>query len=123
MWWKLLKILAALSLYSAAVEPRFIARNDEVAVIPNLPAGWEGKQVAVFADLQVGMWWANVDAARRLVRQVATIHPAFVLIAGDFVYEADSSVDDQMRRVVDILQPLIRDSVPMYAVLGNHDYS
>lgn len=123
MWWKLLKILSAISIYSTVIEPRFVARNDEIAVIPNLPEHWEGKQIAVFADLQVGMWWANVDAARRLVGKVDKLHPAFVLIAGDFVYDADSSVDDQMRRVVDILQPLVRDSIPMYAVLGNHDYS
>ncbi|MGH9885801.1 MAG: metallophosphoesterase [bacterium] len=123
MWWKLLKLLAALSIYSAAVEPRFVVRNDEVAAIPNLPARWEGAQVAVFADLQVGMWWANTDAARRLVHRIVSLHPAFVLIAGDFVYEADSSVDDQMRRVVAILQPLLDDSIPIYAVLGNHDYS
>ena len=123
MWWKLLKVLTALSIYGTLVEPRFVARNDEVAVIPNLPPAWEGKRVAVFADLQVGMWWANLDAARRLVRQVVTIKPAFVLIAGDFVYEADTRVDDQMRKVTDILQPILRDSIPAYAVLGNHDYS
>lgn len=123
MWWKLLKVLTALSIYGTLVEPRFVARNNEVATIPNLPRAWEGKRVAVFADLQVGMWWANLDAARRLVRQVVTIKPAFVLIAGDFVYEADSSVDDQMRKVVDLLQPILRDSIPIYAVLGNHDYS
>ncbi len=123
MWWKLLKVLTVLSVYSAAVEPRFVARNDEVAMIPNLPPAWEGKRIAVFADLQVGMRWANVDAARRLVRRVAQLQPAFVLIPGDFVYGADRTVDDQMRRVLDILQPILRDSIPTYAVLGNHDYS
>jgi uncharacterized protein len=46
-----------------------------------------------------------------------------VLIAGDFVYNADSSVDDQMHEVVDLLHPLLADSIPIYAVLGNHDYS
>jgi uncharacterized protein len=123
MWWTLLKLLAAVGVYGTAIEPRFVARNDEVASVPNLPARWEGKQVAVFADLQVGMWWANTDAARRLVRQVVAIKPALVLVPGDFVYNADSSVDDQMRRVVDILQPILADSIPIYAVLGNHDYS
>lgn len=39
------------------------------------------------------------------------------------MYNADSSVDDQMKRVVGILEPMIRDSIPVYAVLGNHDYS
>ena len=51
MWWRLLKILTLLTVYSTAVEPRIVVRNDELAVLPNLPASWEGKQVAVFADM------------------------------------------------------------------------
>jgi predicted MPP superfamily phosphohydrolase len=121
--WALLKILVAVMLYGTAVEPRFVVRHDEAAPIPHLPPEWEGKQVAVFADLQVGMWWANTDAARRLVRTVVHIRPAAVLIAGDFVYNADSDVDAQMQKVIAILRPMLDDSIPVYAVLGNHDYS
>ncbi len=121
--WLLVKILAAVVVYGTAIEPRIVVREDHMAAIPNLPAAWEGKQVAVFADLQVGMWWANRDAARRLVGQVVQIKPAFVLIAGDFVYDADDSVDSQMTEVLSILQPLLASRIPTYAVLGNHDYS
>src|SRR5438034_8729324 len=94
--WLFVKILAAVVLYGTAIEPRFVDRDNQVAAIPNLPAEWEGKQVAIFADLQVGMWWANKDAARRLVRQVVKIQPALVLIAGDFVYKSKTSIDAQM---------------------------
>jgi uncharacterized protein len=120
--WLFVKVLAALVVYGVAIEPRFVVRDNQRAPIPNLPAEWEGKQVAVFADLQVGMWWANKDAARRLVRQVVRIHPALVLIAGDFVYKAKNNVDAQMVEVLKILQPIIDAHIPMYAVLGNHDY-
>ena len=121
--WLFVKILAAVAVYGAAIEPRFVATNHEPAAIPGLPSAWEGKQVAVFADLQVGMWWANVDAARRLVRKVVAIDPAAVFIAGDFVYDADESVDSQMAEVLDILRPILESHIPTYAVLGNHDYS
>jgi hypothetical protein len=123
MWLTVLKLLAGLTVYGTAVEPRFVVQNDEQAHISNLPPAWEGKQIAVFADMQVGMWWANTDAIRRAVRDVIAIHPAFVLLPGDFVYNADSSVDDQMKEVVALLQPILSDSIPVYAVLGNHDYS
>jgi predicted MPP superfamily phosphohydrolase len=121
--WLFVKILAAIVVYGTAIEPRFVVRSDERAPVPQLPAAWEGKQVAVFADLQVGMWWANLDAARRLVAQVVEINPAAVLLAGDFVYDADESVDSQMQEVLSILQPLLAHKLPIYAVLGNHDYS
>ena len=121
--WLLLKVLAVVVVYGTAIEPRFVVRNDEPAAIPALPAAWEHKQIAVFADLQVGMWWSNRDAARRLVHKVVDIHPAAVLIAGDFVYDADYSVNSQMQEVLGILQPILDAKIPTYAVLGNHDYS
>ena len=121
--WTVLALLTGLFIYGSAVEPRFVVRHNEAGTIPNLPAVWEGQRIAVFADMQVGMWWANTDAARKVVRQVVEIRPAAVLIAGDFVYNADSSVDDQMREVLAILQPILAARIPTYAVLGNHDYS
>jgi predicted MPP superfamily phosphohydrolase len=121
--WTLLELLTGLFIYGSAVEPRFVVRNNESATIPNLPASWEGQRIAVFADMQVGMWWANTDAARKVVRQIVELRPAVVLIAGDFVYNADSSVDDQMHEVLAIIQPILTARIPTYAVLGNHDYS
>jgi predicted MPP superfamily phosphohydrolase len=120
--WLLVKILAAVAVYGAAIEPRFVVTERQPASIPALPATWEGKEVAVFADLQIGMWWANRDAARTVVRKVVELKPALTLIAGDFVYDADSSVNSQMHEVLDILQPIIDAKIPTYAVLGNHDY-
>ena len=64
MWLLLAKILAAAVVYGAAIEPRLLLTEHEPAAIPRLPNAWEGKQIAVFADMQVGMWWANRDAAR-----------------------------------------------------------
>jgi predicted MPP superfamily phosphohydrolase len=120
--WTLVKILAAVVVYGTAIEPRFVLTEREPASIPALPASWEGKDVAVFADLQVGMWWANRDAARKVVRKVVELKPAFTLIAGDFVYDAELSVNSQMHEVLDILQPILDARIPTYAVLGNHDY-
>jgi predicted MPP superfamily phosphohydrolase len=120
--WLLVKILAAVAIYGTVIEPRIVVTEREPAALPALPASWDGKQVAVFADLQVGMWWANRDAARKAVHSVVELKPAFTLIAGDFVYDAESSVNSQMHEVLDILQPIIDAKIPTYAVLGNHDY-
>jgi predicted MPP superfamily phosphohydrolase len=123
MWLKFLEFITALVVYGAGIEPRFVVRNDETATIPNLPPAWEGKQIATFADMQVGIWLANVDAVRRAVGKVVNARPSLVLLPGDFVYEADEDVDTQMQKVVALLQPILDDSIPVYAVLGNHDYS
>src|SRR5262249_12277366 len=116
MWLKFLELITALVVYGAGVEPRFVVRNDETATIPNLPLAWEGKQIATFADVQVGMWLANVDAVRRAVGKVVSARPALVLLPGDFVYEADQDVDAQMQEVATLLQPILDHSIPVYAV-------
>ena len=120
--WLLVKLLAVAVVYGTAIEPRIVVREDHAGSIPALPASWEGKQVAVFADLQIGMWWANTDAVRRAVAKTVELRPAFVLIAGDFVYKAEHEVDPLMQEVLALLQPLIDAKIPTYAVLGNHDY-
>gem|GEM_PF-4810187 len=42
--------------WGAGIEPRLVDYKEEVAVIPNLPPAWEGKRIALIADLHVGMW-------------------------------------------------------------------
>lgn len=116
-----LVLLVALSIWGFIIEPRFLldVQNHDVEV-PNLGSGWEGKKVALLADLQVGMWWGNTGMIKKAVRKAVEAKPAMVLIAGDFVYKADSSV---VKRAVSLLQPLVEAEVPVVAVLGNHDYS
>jgi len=46
-----------------------------------------------------------------------------VLIAGDFVYDADCSVNSLLHEAPGIVQPIPGARIPTYAVLGNHDYS
>jgi predicted MPP superfamily phosphohydrolase len=121
--WLALKILAAIVVYGTAIEPRIVQQVHERAEIPNLPAAWEGKQIAVFADLQVGMWWGNTDAIRRAVRATVKAQPQAVLIAGDFVYEGDQKVNALLDEVLATLKPIRDAGIPIYAVLGNHDYS
>lgn len=126
--------LVALLFWGVAIEPRLIDVKEETAAIPDLPAAWEGKRVALIADLQVGMWLDNTDTIRRVVERLVGERPAAVLIAGDFVYnptedehgevERDdlSGFREEINEVVQILRPLTQAGLQTYAVLGNHDY-
>lgn len=105
------------------IEPYSIHEKREVALLPDLPPGWEGRRVAVIADFQFGMWGANAGTVRRMVRRLVEKQPAAVLIAGDFVYKADDRLDVLPARVAREVAPLTRAGIPTFAVLGNHDYS
>lgn len=105
------------------VEPYSIDEKREVALLPDLPRAWEGRQIAVIADFQYGMWGANTGTVQRVVRRLVEKRPAAVLIAGDFVYKADDRLDVLSARVAREVAPLAKAGIPTFAVLGNHDYS
>lgn len=114
-------LLLLLSIWGFIIEPRFLldVQTHDVKV-PNLRSDWEGKKVALLADFQVGMWWGNTGMIKKAIRKTVEAEPVMVLIAGDFVYKADSSV---VKQAVSLLQPLAETKIPVVAVLGNHDYS
>jgi predicted MPP superfamily phosphohydrolase len=128
-------VLLILLIWGVAIEPRLVDYKEETAVIPNLPAAWEGKRVALIADLQIGMWLGNEDTVKKIVSRIIEERPASVLIAGDFVYkptddnvpqEVDSeearNFMNEVNEAVALVRPLEQSGIPTYAVLGNHDY-
>lgn len=131
----LASVLFLLLLWGVVIEPRLVDFNEENAAVPNLPAEWEGNQIALLADLQIGMWLGNEGTVREIVNEVIEKRPSAVLIAGDFVYkpmdedeieevEHEDSADfmNEINESVRLLSPLTNAGIPVYAVLGNHDY-
>ena len=117
----LLAVFLVLILWGSAIEPRFLLDIQmQDAPISALPTEWEGRQVALLADLQVGMWWDNTEMVEKTVARALNAEPALILIAGDFVYKPDSAV---VREAVALVEPLGASGIPVMAVLGNHDYS
>lgn len=136
----LLGIVVLLLIWGVVVEPRLIDEKRVTAAIPRLPTDWEGKSVALIADLQIGMWLNNTDTIRRVVERLIEERPAAVLIAGDFIYkptgtdekeetideyDADeqAEVSEKIGETVEIIQRLTNAGIPVFAVFGNHDYA
>ncbi|MDR7380793.1 metallophosphoesterase [Promicromonospora iranensis] len=117
-------LLAALTIYGVAIEPRLILATPRHDVtIPGLDESWDGATVAALSDMQTGMWWANTHMVDRAVRTVVEEDPDLVLLPGDFLYSEDPSIEHQVQTVVDQLRPLVDAQIPTVAVLGNHDHA
>ncbi len=117
----LILLIVFLLIYGAIIEPRFlldVTRYD--AGVPGLPDSWVDKKVAFMTDFQTGMWWSNNGMVEKAVKQIISEEADLVLIGGDFVYKPDSAV---IRKSVAMIRPLLDAGIPVYAVLGNHDYS
>lgn len=118
--------LALLVVYGVMIEPRLILDEEHhVAEIPGLGEEWAGAgaEIAVFSDLQVGMWLANPGMVERVVDRVVEANPDAALLGGDFVYSTDPGVGVQVDTVLGLVAPLIDAGIPTFAVLGNHDYA
>lgn len=111
-----------LSVIWGLIEPYIIDLEEEIATIPNLPKAWEGKQIGLLSDFQLGMWLDNTNTVRRSVELLKKKRPALVLISGDFIYHAFQGEEEEIAKVVDLVRTLPEAGIPTYAVLGNHDY-
>ncbi|MGY1721383.1 metallophosphoesterase [Blastococcus sp. SYSU DS0552] len=116
-------LLLALLAYGTFVEPRLILDTErEDVALPRLGDEWTGTEVALVADLQIGMWLANVGMVERAVDRIVEEQPDVVLLGGDFIYGEDSPPGPKVDAVMEMLAPLVDSGIPTYAVLGNHDY-
>ena len=117
-------VLLLLVVYGVGVEPRFVLDERRYpATLPELGEPWQSAEIAVFSDLQVGMWWSNTGMVERVVDRVVEEEPAAALVPGDFVYSEAPGVSAQVDTVTELLAPLAEAGVPTFIVLGNHDHA
>lgn len=115
-------VVIMIVLWGTAIEPYSLDVTEEKAFIPGLPVSWEGKVVAVTGDLQVGMWLDNEATIRQAIARIIERDPAAVLLVGDYVYHSLPDPTKEIRRLKNLLRPLQEADIPVFAVLGDHDY-
>jgi uncharacterized protein len=112
-----------LAAWGLLVEPHWLQTRRITAYVPNLPSGWRDQRLALLADFQIGAPLSNTGTVRRAIRRIVRHRPAAVLIAGDFVYDLAADPDARIQEVVHVLRPLREAGLPVFAVLGNHDFA
>jgi hypothetical protein len=120
----LVGIVAGLLLVAwGLIEPYLIDETAYTVHLVGLPEGWEGQEVAVISDFQVGMWGDNLPTVRRIGERIVQRRPAAVLILGDFIYHGGERPERRIGTAVELVRPLTEADLTVVAVLGNHDYS
>lgn len=118
-----LGLVVALLVWGMAVEPRLLLDvQNETVPIEQLPDEWIGARIAALGDFQTGMWWDNEAMVRRATERAMEDASAAILLLGDFVYEAAGNPETKVSQIEQLLQPLASSEVPVFAVLGNHDW-
>src|SRR5215208_3988368 len=108
--------------YGMLVEPGFFKIETVSLKLKRLSKTFSGLRVAQISDIHMG-GWMNVDRFQRVADLIIAEKPDVLLITGDFLIGHDES-DISQQAVQDLIAGLSRltESIPTFAVLGNHDY-
>ncbi|WP_027108187.1 metallophosphoesterase [Lacticigenium naphthae] len=120
---KLVLITGIVILSWGLIEPYVLDKEEHDAEITNLPSDWQEEKIAVVGDFQVGMWLDNTVAIRWMVDDLLEMEPAAILLTGDFIYKVESGSEKEIDEIIELLRPLGESTIPLYGVLGNHDYA
>jgi predicted MPP superfamily phosphohydrolase len=87
-----------------------------------LPAVFSGLRVAQISDIHMG-GWMNKDRLQLVADWIMAQRPDVLLITGDFLIgRGFTEISKQwINELIKVLAP-VADSIPSFAVLGNHDY-
>lgn len=108
-------LLSGLLIYARFVEPHLIRINP---IQYKLSA--EGQsfsrpvKVALIADLHIGLFSGHERQLKMIVDKVNQQKPDFVVVAGDWTYEPENKLADELAILKNI-------QAPVYSVNGNHD--
>jgi predicted MPP superfamily phosphohydrolase len=103
--------------WTFGVEPHWLEVVRRPLLLRGLPSFWQGRTLALLADLHIGPQVAD-DYLLETFARVAALEPDIVAVAGD-VTSFHHGVFDHAARILDALP---RGRVATVGVLGNHDY-
>ena len=109
-------LLSGLLIYARFIEPHTIHINhvsyklsaDDADVI------LKPTKVALIADLHIGLFSGHERQLKMIVEKINQEQPDIVVVAGDWTYEPENKLADELAILKEI-------KAPVYSVNGNHD--
>jgi uncharacterized protein len=108
------------SIYSTLIEPLWFDVVEVPISLPRLPKAFSGLRVLQISDIHAGEQFMPGHLGE-VVQKILELKPDIVLITGDFVYSSPAMTDETLKTTQDLLAQ-ISASMPVFAVMGNHDH-
>lgn len=109
--------------YGVLVEAGSFSVEPVELKLKRLPPSFSGLRIAQISDIHMG-GWMNLERFQQVADLILTEKPDVLLITGDFLL-GHHFEGDLLKQAIDnltgVLSPLA-ESIPSFAVLGNHDY-
>ena len=107
-------LMSSLLIYARFIEPHMIRINYvhyDLGKKKPLP---KPVRVALIADLHIGLFSGHERQLKQIVHKINQQQPDFVVVAGDWTYEPENKLAEELAVLKQI-------EAPVYSVNGNHD--
>jgi len=106
--------LTGILIYARFIEPMFIhVKRTCYQIYPEKSLD-KSVKIALLADLHVGLFSGREQQLKRIVSKVNEQNPDLVVVSGDWTYEPERTLVDELAILKEI-------NAPIYSVNGNHD--
>ena len=107
-------LLSGVMIYARFIEPHMIqVKTLQYQIHPDKPLA-EPVKIALIADLHIGLFSGRERQLKQIVRRLNQQQPDLVVVAGDWTYEPEHKLLEELS----VLQQI---KAPIYSVNGNHD--
>jgi len=107
-------LLSSLLIYARFIEPHTIHIKYLNYQFNSDKAFPKPVKIALLADLHIGLFSGHERQLKTIVRKVNQENPDFVVVAGDWTYEPENKLAEELAILKEI-------QAPVYSVNGNHD--
>ncbi len=107
-------LLSGLLIYARFIEPHSIKINHLKYKLSSDQPFARPVRVALIADLHIGLFSGHERQLRMIVDKINQQNPDFVVVAGDWTYEPENKLAEELAVLKNI-------QAPVYSVNGNHD--
>ncbi|ESK39583.1 hypothetical protein P256_01264 [Acinetobacter nectaris CIP 110549] len=109
-------VLIGILIYARFIEPNWLCVKHTTYAFNDDNDKHEKKpfKIALIADLHIGLFSGHEAQLRKIVQKINIEKPDIVVVAGDWTYEPESSLKEELNILKNI-------EAPVYSVCGNHD--
>jgi predicted MPP superfamily phosphohydrolase len=108
------------SIYSTLIEPLWFDVIQISITLSRLPKAFSGFRILQISDIHAGEQFMPAHLGE-VVGKIRELKPDIILITGDFVYSSPLMTDEILDTTAGLLAQLSA-SMPVFAVMGNHDH-
>lgn len=107
-------LLSSILIYARFIEPHRVVVNNLSYKLSSTQPFKRPIKVALIADLHIGLFSGHERQLKIIVNKINQAQPDLVVVAGDWTYEPENKLAEELRVLREI-------QAPVYSVNGNHD--